>query len=105
MDVKTFIVIFGNPNSGNQQAKSLLSLNIQHYRLKDDPTCQIQIYNICDDEEKKKGVDFIGEVYSSSINSEKPKDVLLHIWSAGGDGTRTYSSYLSSHKYDTDNSQ
>ncbi|KAJ3049640.1 hypothetical protein HK097_009390, partial [Rhizophlyctis rosea] len=77
-----YVFIFANPKSGNQQGDPLVKLNIQHYRLRDRPHVQVQIYNFLSDKERSAGLKYL------RLLLRKPWDIKqVHVWSAGGDGT------------------
>ncbi|KAJ3044115.1 hypothetical protein HDV00_003219 [Rhizophlyctis rosea] len=77
-----YVFIFANPRSGNQQGDPLVKLNIQHYRLRDRPHVQVQIYNFLSDKERSAGLKYL------RLLLRKPWDIkVVHVWSAGGDGT------------------
>ncbi|KAJ3278368.1 hypothetical protein HK104_002397 [Borealophlyctis nickersoniae] len=77
-----YVFIFANPRSGNQQGDPLVKLNIQHYRLKDRPHVQVQIYNFLSDGERTAGLKYVRLLLRKPWNIKK-----VHVWSAGGDGT------------------
>lgn len=110
----TYLFIFVNPLSGDRKGSDLISLSIQHFRLRKFPQVQVEIHNILDDEDRENGVKNIqlveekvklGQVppnpvtsddtSSTSRTSKTGKGVLseavqtrqIHVWSAGGDGT------------------
>ncbi|KAG2203942.1 hypothetical protein INT47_007525 [Mucor saturninus] len=110
----TYLFIFVNPLSGDRKGSDLVSLSIQHFRLRKFPQVQVEIHNILDDEDRANGVKNIqlveekvnlGQVppnpvsvddsSSNSNTSKVEKGVLseavqtrqIHVWSAGGDGT------------------
>ncbi|CAO0798623.1 unnamed protein product [Mucor circinelloides] len=111
-----YLFIFVNPLSGDQKGHDLVTLPIQHFRLRKFPQVQVEIHNILDDEDRMNGVKNIQLVEAklnfgqlpplkqqttsensstASSKSTEEKGVLsdavqtrqIHVWSAGGDGT------------------
>jgi hypothetical protein len=111
----TYLFIFVNPLSGDRKGGDLVSLSIQHFRLRKFPQVQVEIHNILDDEDRSNGVKNIqlieakvnlgqippnpvttkDDTSSASGTSKSEKGILseavqtrqIHVWSAGGDGT------------------
>lgn len=110
----TYLFIFVNPLSGDRKGSDLVSLSIQHFRLRKFPQVQVEIHNILDDEDRANGVKSIqlveekvnlGQVppnpipnddnssnsgtskIERGILSEAVQNRQIHVWSAGGDGT------------------
>ncbi|KAI8976929.1 ATP-NAD kinase-like domain-containing protein [Pilobolus umbonatus] len=94
----SYLFIFVNPLSGDKKGEDLVTLPIQHFRLRRLPRLQVEIYNILDEEERDKGVKHIQLVQSLFTSgqllqeeghgiSSSVKKRQIHVWSAGGDGT------------------
>lgn len=108
-----YLFIFVNPLSGDQKGHDLVTLPIQHFRLRKFPQVQVEIHNILDDEDRMNGVKNIQLVEAklnfgqlpplkqqttsensstASSKSTEEKGVLsdavqtrqIHVWSAGG---------------------
>ncbi|KAL9544995.1 hypothetical protein PS6_008483 [Mucor atramentarius] len=108
-----YLFIFVNPLSGDQKGHDLVTLPIQHFRLRKFPQVQVEIHNILDDEDRMNGVKNIQLVEAklnfgqlpplkqqttsedsstASSKSAEEKGVLsdavqtrqIHVWSAGG---------------------
>ncbi|KAI9094699.1 ATP-NAD kinase-like domain-containing protein [Phlyctochytrium arcticum] len=77
-----YVFIFSNPRSGNQQGLPLVSMNIQHYRMRDQPHVQVQLYDFLDLDDRNAGLKYL---YLLVKKQKSLKEV--HVWSAGGDGT------------------
>lgn len=81
-----YVFILANPKSGNQQGQVLLkNVNIQHFRLKNYPNVQVQIYDFLDYSEKKNGYNYIQFLMKSHAEKSVAEKIL--VVSAGGDGT------------------
>ncbi|KAJ3011833.1 hypothetical protein HKX48_006630 [Thoreauomyces humboldtii] len=77
-----YVFIFSNPKSGNQQGLPLVQMNIQHYRMRDHPHVQVQLYDFLDEADRSSGLKYL------TLLLDKQKSLQeLHVWSAGGDGT------------------
>ncbi|KAJ2851815.1 hypothetical protein IWW36_000776 [Coemansia brasiliensis] len=58
----TYVFIFTNPRSGNQQGRSLMNMALHSFRLRDRPEVQVQIYDITDKESLKDGLHYIHQL-------------------------------------------
>ncbi|KAJ2651013.1 hypothetical protein IWW40_002032 [Coemansia sp. RSA 1250] len=58
----TYVFIFTNPRSGNQQGRSLMNMALHSFRLRDRPDVQVQIYDITDKESLKDGLHYIHQL-------------------------------------------
>ncbi|RKP04089.1 hypothetical protein CXG81DRAFT_5581, partial [Caulochytrium protostelioides] len=83
-----YVFIFVNSRSGNRQGRYLIDINIQNFRLKNNPFVQVQIYNFLDEVDRNAGIRYLRTLQLASAG---PNNYLkidqLHVWSAGGDGT------------------
>ncbi|KAI8819341.1 ATP-NAD kinase-like domain-containing protein [Fimicolochytrium jonesii] len=77
-----YVFIFSNPKSGNQQGLPLVQMNIQHYRMRDNPHVQVQLYDFLDEKDRSAGLKYLHLLLTKQKSIKK-----LHVWSAGGDGT------------------
>ncbi|TPX54922.1 diacylglycerol kinase (ATP) [Powellomyces hirtus] len=77
-----YVFIFSNPRSGNQQGLPLVQMNIQHYRMRDHPHVQVQLYDFLDESDRSAGLKYLNLLLSKQKTLKE-----LHVWSAGGDGT------------------
>lgn len=91
-----YLFIFVNPLSGDEKGRELITLPIQHFRLRRLPEVQVQIHNILDKEDREAGMAEITRI--ASILDQLPpipegklphavSQRHLQVWSAGGDGT------------------
>ncbi|KAJ1952142.1 hypothetical protein EC988_003710, partial [Linderina pennispora] len=58
----TYVFIFTNPRSGNQQGRSLMSMALRNFRLRDRPEVQVQIYDVTNDESQKEGLHYLHQL-------------------------------------------
>ncbi|KAJ2719966.1 hypothetical protein GGI07_004905 [Coemansia sp. Benny D115] len=58
----TYVFIFTNPRSGNQQGRSLMNLAFRNFRLRDRPDVQVQIYDVTDKESQREGLHFLHQL-------------------------------------------
>ncbi|KAJ1946426.1 hypothetical protein FBU59_002031, partial [Linderina macrospora] len=58
----TYVFIFTNPRSGNQQGRSLMSMALRNFRLRDRPEVQVQIYDVTHDESQKEGLHYLHQL-------------------------------------------
>ncbi|KAI8815584.1 ATP-NAD kinase-like domain-containing protein [Fimicolochytrium jonesii] len=77
-----YVFIFSNPRSGNQQGSPLVHMNVQHYRMRDNPHVQVQVYDFLDEKERSAGLRLLNLVLK-----KHPMIKEVHVWSGGGDGT------------------
>ncbi|TPX71926.1 diacylglycerol kinase (ATP) [Spizellomyces sp. 'palustris'] len=77
-----YVFIFSNPRSGNQQGLPLVQMNIQHYRMRDQPHVQVQLYDFLDAEDRSAGLKYLHLIVTKQKSLKQ-----IHVWSAGGDGT------------------
>ena len=91
-----YLFIFVNPLSGDEKGRELITLPIQHFRLRRLPEVQVQIHNILDKQDRESGMAEITRIASildqlpSIPEGKLPHAVSqrhLQVWSAGGDGT------------------
>lgn len=61
-DATTYVFIFTNPRSGNQQGKNLMNLGLQNFRLRERPSVQIQIYDITQESSRKDGLHYLHQL-------------------------------------------
>ncbi|KAJ1899726.1 hypothetical protein LPJ66_001922 [Kickxella alabastrina] len=61
-DPLTYVFIFTNPRSGNQQGRNLMNLTFSNFRLRDRPDVQVQIYNVTDPASQKAGLHFLHQL-------------------------------------------
>ncbi|KAI7877399.1 hypothetical protein K492DRAFT_180828 [Lichtheimia hyalospora FSU 10163] len=91
-----YLFIFVNPLSGDEKGRELITLPIQHFRLRRLPEVQVQIHNILDKQDRESGMAEITRI--ASILDQLPpipegklphavSQRHLQVWSAGGDGT------------------
>lgn len=91
-----YLFIFVNPLSGDEKGRELITLPIQHFRLRRLPEVQVQIHNILDKQDREAGMAEITRI--ASILDQLPpipegklphatSQRHLQVWSAGGDGT------------------
>ncbi|KAJ2820540.1 hypothetical protein IWW50_005017, partial [Coemansia erecta] len=59
---QTYVFIFTNPRSGNQQGRSLMNMALHSFRLRDRPDVQVQIYDITDKDSLKSGLHYIHQL-------------------------------------------
>ncbi|KAI8998320.1 ATP-NAD kinase-like domain-containing protein [Gaertneriomyces semiglobifer] len=78
-----YVFIFSNPRSGNQQGLPLVQMNIQHYRMRDQPQVQVQLYDFLDPSDRMGGLRYLNLLMCKKNTPIKA----FHVWSAGGDGT------------------
>ncbi|KAJ2364517.1 hypothetical protein H4S01_003743 [Coemansia sp. RSA 2610] len=58
----TYVFIFTNPRSGNQQGRSLMNMALHSFRLRDRPDVQVQIYDVTDKESLRDGLHYIHQL-------------------------------------------
>ncbi|KAJ1960175.1 hypothetical protein GGI12_003944 [Dipsacomyces acuminosporus] len=58
----TFVFIFTNPRSGNQQGRRLLDMALSSFRLRDRPEVQVQIYDVTNTENQKEGLHYLHQL-------------------------------------------
>ncbi|KAJ1982564.1 hypothetical protein H4R34_001672, partial [Dimargaris verticillata] len=71
MQPAIYAFIFVNPKSGNQLGRDLIDLPFQHFRLKKAPNVQIQWYNLFEEEEKNKGIDYLRWVQQAQHKADR----------------------------------
>ncbi|RKP39741.1 ATP-NAD kinase-like domain-containing protein [Dimargaris cristalligena] len=66
-----YVVVFINPYSGGQMGMELLKLRFQHFRLRENNRVQIQWYNMFDDEDRDRGVEYLRWILTAkeTVNS------------------------------------
>ncbi|KAI9299089.1 hypothetical protein K502DRAFT_322509 [Neoconidiobolus thromboides FSU 785] len=84
-DIQTYIFLFVNPLSGDQKGEELTELKIQHFRLKEDQSVQVQIYSIIKEDCKQEGIDYLKQLLK--VRKEGDHNFVVQVWSGGGDGT------------------
>jgi hypothetical protein len=62
-----YLFIFVNPVSGDRKGEDLVSLPIQHFRLRRFPQVQVEVHNILDDQDRANGVRNI-QLIESKVN-------------------------------------
>ena len=102
-----YLFIFVNPLSGDCKGKDLLTLPIQHFRLRRFPKVQVEIHNILDEKDRDLGLETIKLVETMAKFNKLPplndtddqdndatykigatvRTRHIHVWSCGGDGT------------------
>ncbi|KAI9227404.1 MAG: ATP-NAD kinase-like domain-containing protein [Piptocephalis tieghemiana] len=80
------VFLFANPKSGDRRGRHLIDLEVQHFRLKESPEVQIQIYNILDQTSREEGMRLLKYILHRRAGEAECE---VHVWSAGGDGTVT----------------
>ncbi|KAJ2707149.1 hypothetical protein FB645_000975 [Coemansia sp. IMI 203386] len=58
----TYVFIFTNPRSGNQQGRSLMSMPFRNFRMRDRPDVQVQIYDVTDKDSKREGLHYLHQL-------------------------------------------
>lgn len=82
-----YVIMFVNPKSGLRQGKTLLDLDISHFRIRTRPDVQISMFNINNEDDRNAGI-----IYLKILQLTRRIIVeQIHVWSAGGDGTFMWS--------------
>ncbi|OBZ85302.1 Diacylglycerol kinase A [Choanephora cucurbitarum] len=119
-----YLFVFVNPLSGDRKGEDLVTLPIQHFRLRRFPQVQLEVHNILDEEDRSNAIKNIQlieaklklgqipDIEAGSKEDEGEQKATLspavqtrhiHVWSAGGDGTvMSVFELLVSHKIDLD---
>ncbi|KAJ1645680.1 hypothetical protein LPJ64_002764 [Coemansia asiatica] len=58
----TYVFIFTNPRSGNQQGRALMNMPFRNFRMRDRPDVQVQIYDVTDKESKREGLHYLHQL-------------------------------------------
>ncbi|KAJ1797072.1 hypothetical protein LPJ59_003363 [Coemansia sp. RSA 2399] len=58
----TYVFIFTNPRSGNQQGRNLIDMALRNFRLRDRPEVQVQIYDVTDKESQREGLHYLHQL-------------------------------------------
>ncbi|KAJ2677799.1 hypothetical protein GGI25_002897 [Coemansia spiralis] len=58
----TYVFIFTNPRSGNQQGRNLMDMALRNFRLRDRPEVQVQIYDVTDENSQKEGLHYLHQL-------------------------------------------
>ncbi|KAJ1666783.1 hypothetical protein IW140_002375 [Coemansia sp. RSA 1813] len=59
---QTYVFIFTNPRSGNQQGRSLMDMALRNFRLRDRPEVQVQVYDVTDKESQREGLHYLHQL-------------------------------------------
>lgn len=62
-----YLFIFVNPLSGDRKGEDLVTLPIQHFRLRRFPQVQVEIHNILDEEDRQRGIQNI-QLVETKVN-------------------------------------
>lgn len=62
-----YLFIFVNPLSGDRKGEDLVTLPIQHFRLRKFPQVQVEIHNILDEEDRHRGIQNI-QLVETKVN-------------------------------------
>src|SRR5689334_19611100 len=81
--VTCHVFIFYNPYSGNRQGQQVREYAGQFVRLKRDPSFQVNMFDISDDNDRTDGIRYLSSIMEKDIE-RKTKFVIC---SAGGDGS------------------
>ncbi|KAJ2554413.1 hypothetical protein EV175_002591 [Coemansia sp. RSA 1933] len=58
----TYVFIFTNPRSGNQQGRNLMDMALRNFRLRDRPEVQVQIYDVTSKESQREGLHYLHQL-------------------------------------------
>ncbi|KAJ2665590.1 hypothetical protein IWW48_000041 [Coemansia sp. RSA 1200] len=59
---QTYVFIFTNPRSGNQQGRNLMDMALRNFRLRDRPEVQVQIYDVTDKTSQGEGLHYLHQL-------------------------------------------
>ncbi|KAJ2796168.1 hypothetical protein H4R20_005620, partial [Coemansia guatemalensis] len=59
---QTYVFIFTNPRSGNQQGRNLMNMALHSFRLRERPEVQVQIYDITNKDSLQEGLHYIHQL-------------------------------------------
>lgn len=82
--VSCHVFIFYNPHSGNRQGEQVKQYAGQFVRLKRDTSFQVNMFDLSDDNNRNKGVNYLSSLMQMDAENKKIKFVIC---SAGGDGS------------------
>ena len=69
-----YLFIFVNPLSGDRKGQDLVSLPIQHFRLRKFPQVQVEIHNILDEHDRQQGIENIQLVENKVNKGQVPRN-------------------------------
>lgn len=66
----TYLFIFVNPLSGDKKGEDLVTLPIQHFRLRKFPQVQVEVHNILDEQDRTNGIKNI-QLVETKVNLDQ----------------------------------